>query len=285
MPPAQLDVGTLAHDQCVRRRLFLAGLVVLCYNHLLTLDEEITYIWTPKLKRSSIWFLLVRYFALAGNFALIPYFLGDLDVQTCQKLSTVQNCLLLIQETFVETTLATRVLAMYGFNRRVFAALGVVAVITIGLGVFSVTGPNTSISTTLSGCHMPTSHGMAIRMAAAWEAQLVCDILIVCLTMHRACSYQAHGGIRMHSILGIMVRDGALYFGMIGLVVAVNIMGLYLISAGSLAWFASTISVTMVCRLMLNLHGAAHRDWEESDSAMQLGTTSATADGQPEDAP
>ncbi|KAJ6549229.1 hypothetical protein DFH09DRAFT_1281447 [Mycena vulgaris] len=112
MATVELDAFTLTEDQRLRRSFFLAGLVILCYDHLLTLGAEVPHIWTPKLKCSSACFLVVRYVALLGNLALIPYFFRGIQ-------SRAENSLLIIQETFVESTLALRVLAMYGFSRRV----------------------------------------------------------------------------------------------------------------------------------------------------------------------
>ncbi|KAJ7693004.1 hypothetical protein B0H17DRAFT_1330575 [Mycena rosella] len=261
MATIQFDVIVLAQDQHLRRSIYVAGVTVLCYDHLLSLGSEVAHIWVPRARRTSAWFLLVRYVALLSNLVLAAYFLGDLSAESCKKLSSAEDYLLVIQETFVEVTLALRVCAMYGFNRRVFAALGVAAVITISLGAWAVVGPDIKVESALPGCHVPTSHTAAIHMAFAWEAQLVCDILILGLTLHRTYTYNLVVGPGSRSLLGTMVRDGAAYFAMIGLVNLANILMLYtgdIITAGSLAWFASTISVTMITRLMLNLHDAAN---------------------------
>ncbi|KAJ7626098.1 hypothetical protein FB45DRAFT_1060618 [Roridomyces roridus] len=277
MTSVQLDAVTLAQDQHLRRCIFLAGFVVLCYDHALTLPMEVSHVWPDlsNLKRGAVWFVLVRYIALASAIVLAVYFLGDLSDEVCKRFSSAEDWLLVIQEFFVGVTLAARVCAMYGFKRRVFAALGVAAVVTVALGAYSVMGSETTLTTNVPGCHVPTSHKTALRIAAAWEAQLICDILILGLTLHRAYAfYRAAGdGVGMGALLGTMVRDGAAYFGMIGLINLANIVMLYkgdVITAGSLAWFASAISVTMICRLMLNLHDVAS---VKDDLSLQLPST------------
>ncbi|KAJ7098969.1 hypothetical protein C8R44DRAFT_988742 [Mycena epipterygia] len=258
-----LDRAILGQDQRFRRSCFLAALVVVLYDHLLTLSSEVTYIWTPRLKRSSAWFLLFRYTAFLSNLTMIAFFVGDLSPEVCKRLSATENYLLVLQEFFVESILALRVVAMYGFNRRVFASLSIAALITAGLGAWAIVGPETAIQTTLPGCHVATPKPQAIRVAAAWEAQFVCDVLILGLTLRRAYTYHRTVGLRSGSLLSITVRDGAVYFGMICLLNLANIGMLYIgdiITAGSLAWLASSISVTMVSRLTLNLHDAAARD-------------------------
>ncbi|KAJ6565912.1 hypothetical protein DFH09DRAFT_1314691 [Mycena vulgaris] len=263
MPTVSLDLDTLGHDQRLRRSVFLAGLAVIIYDHFLTLGSEVTYIWTPKIRRSSAWFLVFRYTALLSNLAMIALFLGDFSPER-----QPENYLLVIQEFFVGCTLSLRVCAMYGFNRRVFASLSIAALITVALGAWAVVGPNITLDTTLPGCHVTTPKAQALRkyicrVAAAWEAhvlRLVCDILILGLTLRRAYTYHRTVGLGSGSLLPTMVRDGAVYFGMICLVNLANIIMLYagdIITAGSLAWFASAISVTMISRLMLNLHDAA----------------------------
>ncbi|KAJ7744762.1 hypothetical protein DFH07DRAFT_963607 [Mycena maculata] len=256
-----LDDITVAQDQRLRRSIFLAALVVVAYDHILTLGSEVTHIWSQPVKRGSAFFLLARYTALLSNFGMVAFFFGDFSAEVF----------------FVGCTLALRVCAIYGFNRRVFVPLSIAAVITVTLGAWAVVGPDSTLETSLPGCHIPISKTQAIResspwslakvtysptgVAAAWEAQLICDVIILGLTLRRALTYHRTVGLGSGSLLPIMVRDGAVYFGMMCTVNLANIVMLHSgdpLTAGTLAWFASAISVTMVSRLMLNLHDAAN---------------------------
>ncbi|KAJ7494817.1 hypothetical protein B0H11DRAFT_2003499 [Mycena galericulata] len=269
MATVELDVVTLHEDQRLRRSLFLAGFVILLYDHLLTLSSEVRNIWGPKFKRSSAWFLLFRYVTLLGNLTMVPFFLGDLSAESCTNLSKIENYVLVVQEFFIGCSLSLRVCAMYGFNRRVFISLAIAALTTVGLGVWAVIGPKNILETSVPGCHVTTSKDQAFRVALAWEGQLVCDILILGLTLRRAYIYHHTVGLESPSLLRTMFRDGAVYFGMICLVNMANIVMLYsgdIITAGSLAWVACSISVTMISRMMLNLHDEANRP-------LQIGTS------------
>jgi len=201
--------------------------VVLLYDHLLTVGDEVTYVWTPRLKQSSGCFLLFRYFALLSNLTMVAFFLMDLGPEICKKLSTTENYLLVIQEIFVGCVLSLRVCAMYGFNRQIFLCLAIAILTAIGLGAWAVIGPEDSLDTTLLGCHVVTTRPQAIRVAAAWEGQLICDILILALTLRRAFTDHRAGGLESGSLLRMMVRDGALYFAMICMVNLANIIQLY----------------------------------------------------------
>ncbi|KAJ7114371.1 hypothetical protein C8R44DRAFT_984389 [Mycena epipterygia] len=285
MATIQLDAATLEEDLRLGRAFFLAGLTVICCDYLLTLDLEVTHIWGAPWKRSSAWFLLVRYFALIGNLALIPYFFGNFDEESCQRFSAAEDALLIIQESFVEVTLALRVCAIYGFNRRVFGLLGIAGIVTITLSVWSAVPmeSNFAVSIELPSCYVITVKAQAIRMATAWEALLVGDIIVMGLTLWRAYTLNRTIGLGTGSLLGVLVRDGVAYFGMICLVNIANIILFYTgdvrvfslsfervglmgclypqtLMAASLAKFACAISVTMASRLILNLQDAANGD-------------------------
>ncbi|KAJ7501239.1 hypothetical protein B0H11DRAFT_2225055 [Mycena galericulata] len=233
MPNASLDVALVAQDQRLRRSVYLAGLVVVLYDHLLTLGSEIRHIWVRPVKRSSIWFLTVRYVAVLSNLGMMAFFMGDFGPE----------------ETLVGCTLALRVYAIYGFNRRVLVSLVIVAVTAVSLGIWAVLRSEITLETTPPSCSATMSKPRAIRKsrqctAAAWEAQLACDILILCLTLWRAVTYHRSVGLGSGSLLATMG-----------------------ITADSLTWFASAISMTMISRLMLNLHDAVNGSFSLTSTA------------------
>ncbi|KAJ7315049.1 hypothetical protein DFH08DRAFT_894561 [Mycena albidolilacea] len=159
----ELDIITVQQDQRLRRSLFLAGFVVVLYDHLLTSGLEVKYIWTPRFKRSSAWFFIFRYVTLLGNLTMVAFFLGDLDAESCAKLSKAEDYGLVMQEFVIGCTLSVRVCAMYGFNRKVFISLSIAAVTTVGLGAWAIVGPGTALQTPVPGCHNVTPHSQATR--------------------------------------------------------------------------------------------------------------------------
>ncbi|KAJ7785578.1 hypothetical protein B0H14DRAFT_2957998 [Mycena olivaceomarginata] len=163
---------------------------------------------------------------------------------SCAKLSTVENYVLVVQEFFIGCTLSLRVCAMYGFNRRVFISLSIAAITTVAFGAWAIVGPKIFLETSVPGCHTVTPHDQ--------QAQLVCDILILGITLRRAYTYHNHLGLRSPSLLRTMFRDGDI------------------ITAGSLAWFACSISATMISRLMLNLHDASNRQIDFQPLSVEL---------------
>jgi len=110
----------------------------------------------------------------------------------------------------------------------------------------------------LQGCHVAIMQTTAIRLATAWEGVFVLDSTIFGLTVFNAyTTIRRMGSLVNMPLHRLIVRDGALYFGAMALANLSNISTYYLgapLSRGALSTFASCMSVTLVSRLMLNLH-------------------------------
>ncbi|KAJ7603105.1 hypothetical protein B0H17DRAFT_1189875 [Mycena rosella] len=232
------------------------------------------YLGSGNNKRGSAWFFFLRYFAFAGNIALAFMEFGDFKPETqplrdgtqiCKHLKSAVGLLIVVQEFVIGCTLILRVYAMYSFNKHILWLLVVAAAVTVGLGAWSVVpaGPTPIIPISLPGCQILHSTAQSIRMAAAWEAELACNVLILGLTMYRAWQQTRDGLLPDGSLWTIMMRDGAMYFAVICLVNLANILMFYLGDVNmnaSLAWFTAMISVVMITRLTLNLRAVASVD-------------------------
>ncbi|KAK7065020.1 hypothetical protein R3P38DRAFT_2827597, partial [Favolaschia claudopus] len=112
----------------------------------------------------------------------------------------------------------------------------------------------------ISNCVYPVSRTNAIRMAGAWEGQLVYDLIIFGLTVFR---FHKQSVKIPGSIISHMARDGTFYFVALAAINLANILMFYLGNAwlaSSLSWFTSSVSVTLVCRLVLHLHQVTELD-------------------------
>lgn len=61
-------------------------LVVLVYEHILSLVFEIQYIWPTRRSFSSAWFLCIRYFSFGANIIVAVDNFATFDVQACYQL-------------------------------------------------------------------------------------------------------------------------------------------------------------------------------------------------------
>ncbi|KAJ6523936.1 hypothetical protein DFH09DRAFT_189236 [Mycena vulgaris] len=105
-------------------------------------------------------------------------------------------------------------------------------------------------------------------MAIAWATQLAVDILLLGFTLYNGYVRSCTGILPRRSLLRVLVRDGAMYFLIICLAILSNILMYHfgdIITARSLSSFTVSLSVTMTCRLMLNLHAAAAATLDISD--------------------
>ncbi|KAJ7746155.1 hypothetical protein DFH07DRAFT_832914 [Mycena maculata] len=257
-----LDYATFAWDHIIYRYIFLSALVILVYDHILSFPSEVEIIWSSKLRPTSYWFLAVRYLSLVCSATFAVFYFTDLGPEVCSKVERVLEALLLLQEGLVELTLALRVFAMYGFNVWVLTAMFIVGNAAAALGLWteiSLGDPQEFAPPGFTGCHTALPKAVAIRSAAAWEAQLLLDILVFGLTLRRAFVERSVIALVQGSLIERMARDGAMYFGIIVLANVANVFTLYfgdIIIAGILNWPTTSLSVALICRLMLNLQKA-----------------------------
>ncbi|KAF8208003.1 hypothetical protein K438DRAFT_2012876 [Mycena galopus ATCC 62051] len=268
------DDIVFARDQRQTIALSLVGLVVLVYDYFLTLDSEIKYIWVHQHKRGSAWYLFIRYFTLFSNIAMAFLVFGNLEAERCKTFNTARGYTIVIQELAVGITLIMRVYAMYNFDKRILSFFVIATLATVGVGAWSVipSGPTMVVNdnVTLPVCHVPESKTEATRKAVAWGAELACDTMVFALTMFRAIPRTRNTLTVSHSLWHVMMRDGAMYFGMICLANLANILMLNfgdLNISGTLAPPTATISVVMICRVMLNLHETAAAQNDDDTAA------------------
>ncbi|KAJ7253119.1 hypothetical protein C8J57DRAFT_1348847, partial [Mycena rebaudengoi] len=266
----------LVADQQVNHALFLLGLVIPCYDHALTLSEEIRYIWRRPKRPSSYWFFLNRYLALSTNIINTIFTFRPTDPQVCPMFLLVQKIMVILQLLVIYLILALRVFAMYNRNKSMRIFLSACGVIAFGLaGWLATTNPGGSSAPpsrpgdqvygpgsgdfALPQCTNLIYPESAKRIAGAWLVEFGLDLLIFGLTLFRGLTQNCRASSRF-SLTHCLVRDGALYFVVILVSNLTNILMLLLGSpllAGSLSWMTSTISAAMVSRLMLNLHKVA----------------------------
>jgi len=235
----------------------LIPLMILCYDHLLTLETEINFMWKRPKRLSFFLFLILRYLPLLSNIGMLFLRFGEVPLEKCHDWNFAKKTLIILQNILVGYMFALRVYAMYNFSKTILLFLCVAASTTIVLAAWSTVSETAATTNVPTGCDVPVSKESAIRMAAAWESQFVCDVIIFGFTVWR--SYRQPSKFP-GSILSFMARDGALYFAVIALANLVNILMYYFGDpwiAASMSWFTSTLSITMMLRLMLNLNKVA----------------------------
>ncbi|KAJ4477748.1 hypothetical protein C8J55DRAFT_515419 [Lentinula edodes] len=75
-----MDISTFISDGYVDRYANLAGCTLLLYDYLLTLDDEIEFIWRKSWSIGKVLFIISRYYSLIVTIAVNNYaFFGGLS--------------------------------------------------------------------------------------------------------------------------------------------------------------------------------------------------------------
>ncbi|KAG2129331.1 hypothetical protein BD769DRAFT_678686 [Suillus cothurnatus] len=236
---------------------FLTANSILMYDHMATLPEEIAFIWRRPKALSAILFLFNRYLALLSNVSnLVVRF-----IPLSNKLFEIRA----IQATgpyfpsspFIMTI---RTYALYGGSKRLLTCMTIIMIaLAIAVSVGSL-GHFSGLLLPGAGCYETYTAATSARLGLAWVAEMVFELLIFILIVYRIC--KTRGLLRLslvtrRNIIDVIFHDGAMYIGAMTLVNLPNILTYYFGSdaiRGSLATLTSCLSVTLISRLMLNLH-------------------------------
>ncbi|KAI3614910.1 hypothetical protein WG66_016941 [Moniliophthora roreri] len=259
----------------------LAAITILYWDHLLTLKTEVKCLWKRPSNLSSYLFFLNRYFnAVAVAIAMTSNFRPD-SSWSCIQLSRFREAVLIVAQLIVVVILTLRIYALYACSRRLlYFMLSVIAVLLAIVVVVNSEHHQAGAPASLIYQHLPSK--VNAGKAVAWEMLLVYDVLLFGLALHNA--FKTRRDLKLLRMLKnrvslkvILLRDGAMYFGVMMLTNLVNILTYYVdrrglckgqgavvlklthllnqgCMRGGLAAFASSLSVTLTSRLMLNLH-------------------------------
>ncbi|TFK47504.1 hypothetical protein OE88DRAFT_1665666 [Heliocybe sulcata] len=267
MENSALDQG----DLLLRNYLHLMSITILYYDHLVTLASEIRHIWAHVRTFGSIIFILNRYIAFGGNVAVTLYSFKTLSGESCKREARFRQILLVVNVILSGVILTTRTYALWNRSKRVLTIMLGSAAILVAVACWAMLGGMTSSASNETGCHISVSRSAGIYEATAWEAGFIYDVLIFVLTVLRTYrtpnvrlgKSNAGGSV---NLIYLLLRDGAVYFAIMAFANLSNMLTYYLADdslRGVLSTFASSISVVMVSRLMLNLYEAA----EETDTS------------------
>ncbi|KAG1754410.1 hypothetical protein EDB19DRAFT_2034903 [Suillus lakei] len=240
----------------------LVGNSILIYDHMVTLHEEIAFIWRRPKALSAILFLLNRYVALLGNICGLVVDFVPISDESCLKYTLFKQFALFLQGMVVCIIMAIRTYALYGCSKHLLTWLLIVMIPLAGLASAGNFGQISSVLEILPGvgCNETYSTVVAARTAMSYVALFVYDLFILILTVYRVCNTRCSLRLSLvtsTNIIDVIFRDGAMYFGAMALSNVLNILTFYFGSVGlrgSLSTFTGCISVTLVSRLMLNLH-------------------------------
>ncbi|CAK5272706.1 unnamed protein product [Mycena citricolor] len=281
------DAQTILHDVRIHNDLFLAGIVVLYWEHLVTFEDEVKYLWQRARTASTYAFLLNRYLASFGNLVVLVFHFTPLPstVQSptrccridsfaelerrCNGANLFRQLLLLLNQIVICVLLTLRIYAIYGRGSHLWKYLIVTGLCLLAISVWAVSGSRGTPlpDDTAGGCHTGVSEKVAVHLVVPWEALFVYDWLIFAALFARSIRARREENVRLQiaprdgefPLFSLLIRDGAIYFVVMALTNLANILTFYFtrsIIKGCVSTLASCLSVTMMSRLMINLHKA-----------------------------
>ncbi|RDB31003.1 hypothetical protein Hypma_000082 [Hypsizygus marmoreus] len=258
----------------------LVSFVILYYDYALTLPAEVERFWASKsVSWASGFFYVNRYLVIFGHIpVMVQYYWDSRHKSTkmyvpasyrhnsriecdcghrCPSLSSFHQYLAVIIQVVVGLTLIMRTYALYDRNLKVLLFICTAALAVIIFGTWSVAagshGQPGDLVLPDIGCVPPTNQADANRLAAAWTGNLLFDVMIFVMTVYKSLK-RSRG--RDWTLIHVLLRDGAIYFGIMAIVGLGNIISFHFspeYERGFITTFANIISSTMLSRLMLNL--------------------------------
>ncbi|KAJ6467925.1 hypothetical protein C8R45DRAFT_1019467 [Mycena sanguinolenta] len=241
--------------------LHLVGITVLYWDHLITLRNEVNLIWGRPKSLSAYCFFLNRYFAFFSGIPVTMIAFLSPSTQMCQRLSLFRELALVATQIITGVIMIIRVYALYGRSKRVLWFLLGVGAVVVAVSTWSVNGQKGSRSVVVGGCHFGLAESTSYQFAGSWEGLFGFDSIIFGLTVWYA--FSTYRPENRFNLSAVIVRDGAMYFGLMALSNLVNIATYYLVDIwpflpGALGTFANCMSITLISRLILNLHEHAN---------------------------
>ncbi|KAF9029095.1 hypothetical protein BDZ89DRAFT_1065621 [Hymenopellis radicata] len=246
------DVAAL-RDVHAHNSLQFFAISFLYWDHLITLGRECEHLWRQAGNTSAQLFFLNRYLAFLGNISITVLAFTDLSNSSCQKFNLYRQVLLIVTQVIVCVLLTIRIYALYGCSRRVLVYMFASGVVLGGVSCWSLfsQGHVDHPMEYWTGCHIGLDRHTARRIASAWEALFIYDSILFTLTILKTRRREPS------DVIALLVRDGAIYFAVTAIANFMNILTFYIARPflrGGLSTFSSCVSVTMMSRLMLNLH-------------------------------
>lgn len=236
----------------------LASFVMICYDLLLTLGDEMELIWfQPKYNIMTWLWALNRYVLPLGYIVVVASFHMRWDDDVCDRYVLYPEAMKLVATIAIGVIFILRVRAIFARDRFITAFVWALLAAQIALKIWAFTdGVRLVLPDELVGCILVGRN--QTRIAFTWIAELIFDTVIFALTLYKTLRiYHVQLGKRKPlSLFVLIVRDGIIYFGVIFAANLANVLVFMLAEEGVRsinASFSTLITSLMVSRLILNL--------------------------------
>ncbi|KAJ7636459.1 hypothetical protein FB45DRAFT_906646 [Roridomyces roridus] len=274
------EAAQILADIQISRGFILVPFTIICYDYILTFDQEVSRFWGGPLTWGSFCFYLNRYSSLLGVIPMVfQYTMTTRDPAKypvrflCHALRSYHQNFALISQILVGVILVIRTYALYERSKKVLALMLLVvtgSTVSALRLLFTKTDLNELSPVAASfACPFGEPHAERLRLAECWAGLLVFDVTIFSLTLYKILVLHRDFPARRGSLLRTLLRDGTMYFGIMVICTSV-LIGTYTLGgpfiSGAPTTFVNVLSSVMVSRLMFNLHGCPAPRYGDTES-------------------
>ncbi|KZT72286.1 hypothetical protein DAEQUDRAFT_722950 [Daedalea quercina L-15889] len=268
----------------LQNTLYYSAVALCCYDYLLTLGDEIAYVWRSKRRLSALLFCGFRYPALLNTVFMI---LGSRAFPSWQS---NHSCFILVQAQSVGAMLtmasaamftALRLSAIYDKSLWIFWIVFLTGMTSPAISTyFSVIlkpdlvtiGPLTTCAGYVSDDQKSSYNASTLLVIVRSALSLLADALVFVLTWRKLIRAREATRCSM-SLVSVLIEDTAIYFLLLCIVNLVGIgLGHFFSLAIGMSLWTLTLTSSLLSRLLLDLHKASESD-NTMDTLAKLETT------------
>lgn len=240
----------------------VAALVLCCYEHAITVGEEVRCVWRTRVSGGSILFVLNRYAVLASSLASIIHVLPQATIhgalggfttgnpaltlnKACKTSVHFSNACLILTNIAYTTFAALRIFALYGLKKRVFAMIfcfgilssctqiGLMVVENIGTSLWwngpTATGRQWGRTNCNYGLGEPDQHAFSLAKLIFLLRlhDVVFETILLVLTWRKTFTrWSSQKPAIRTPFTRMLLRDGTLYFIIMAVTSGLNMAGM-----------------------------------------------------------
>lgn len=245
--------------------MFVAASTLIFYDHLITIDQEMSWFWSGKWSISRFLFFSIRYLPEIDIIIIMLIYYGNVGFSTCGRLSYAVLVLGILTLLINQAALAMRVWYLFTRSRVMQNAVIAFAFICMTLTVvFAAETPDTRQQGILPACNYAVNQQTAWRM---YFPPVTLHIALYGLTIYKMLTTTRIGEIR--GLKGMIIDEGAhlyllgtvaLIFGLVGTAMPHDANVFIPASYSGLVNVVISVAVTRAMLTLRNLAARLHVD-------------------------
>ncbi|KAJ7628518.1 hypothetical protein FB45DRAFT_918491 [Roridomyces roridus] len=264
---------TTLHDSQIVAYIPVAFFALLVYDTLLTMSQEIEYIWKSKMGPVKCLYLFARYTTfVTASLAMGLHFQWGKDAATCRTILRFTRMFTGFEIGVTEIILLIRTYALYSRPRKMLVSLVLLWIVIGTLNIWGMIGWARSLtvkSEPFTNCILEDSSNYIL---ICYGARLVGETILAALTLAKYIPILGEGN--NSNLVATFYQDGILWYLAMLSVLTTNVV-LQIAARPSLKYLADApmrvLHALLACRLVLHVRvtadeGPLYYTWRDSES-------------------